>query len=176
MEYNLKVAKHHVPADVEIQDDGNLRVKVDQNLYDVRYSMISDHLIHMAVDIGDKKKLVNAYVSVCPEGKNILIHGRHYLVCDLEQEGKIIKRGMSPDPPDQITPPMPAVVVRISVQVGDIVKKGQGVIVVSAMKMETTLCTPFDGTVIKINCAINDKVSPGQILAEIKNEGVNENE
>jgi biotin carboxyl carrier protein len=176
VEYNQKVARHHVSADVEIQGDGDLRVKVDQNLYDVRYHMVSDHLIHMAVDMGDKEKLVNAYVSVCPEGKNILIHGRHYLVSDLEQEGKKTKSGMSPDLPDQITPPMPAVVVRISVQVGDIVKKGQGVIVVSAMKMETTLCAPFDGTVIKINCAINDKVSPGQILAEIKNEGVNENE
>jgi biotin carboxyl carrier protein len=176
VEYNLKAAKHHVAADVEIQDNGNLKVKVDQNLYDVHYNMISDHLIHMAVRIGDKEKLTNAYVSVCPEGKNILIHGRHYLVCDLEQEGKIIKRGMSPDLPEQITPPMPAVVVRISVQIGEFVKKGQCVIVVSAMKMETTLCAPFDGTVTKINCAINDKVSPGQILAEIKNEGVNENE
>jgi biotin carboxyl carrier protein len=171
VEYNLKVANHHVPADVEIQDDRNLTAKVDQNLYDVNYDIISDHLIHMAVNIGDKEILVNAYVSLCSEGKNILVNGRQYLVCDLELDGKKIKRGISPDLPDQITPPMPAVVVRIPVQVGDVVKKGQGVIVVSAMKMETTLCAPFDGTVVKINCAINDKVSPGQILAEIKKEG-----
>ena len=34
---------------------------------------------------------------------------------------------------------MPAVVIAVSVKEGDIVEKGQGVVVVSAMKMETTL-------------------------------------
>ena len=66
---------------------------------------------------------------------------------------------------------MPSVVVRIPVQIGEHVKKGQSVIVVSAMKMETTLCAPFDGTVVKINVAVNDKVAPGQILVEIEKEG-----
>jgi len=39
------------------------------------------------------------------------------------------------------------------------------------MKMETTLCAPFDGTVVRINAAVNDKVAPGQILVEIDKEG-----
>jgi len=34
--------------------------------------------------------------------------------------------------------------------------------------METTLYAPYDGTVLKINAAIKDKVSPGQILVEIE--------
>ena len=70
--------------------------------------------------------------------------------------------------PDMITPPTPAVVVKIQVQTGEQVEKGQAVIVVSAMKMETTLYAPYDGTVVKINTAINDKVAPGQILVEIE--------
>jgi len=66
---------------------------------------------------------------------------------------------------------MPAVVVRIFVQVGEHVKKGQRIIVVSAMKMETTLSAPYNGKVARINAAINDKVAPGQILVEIEKEG-----
>jgi biotin carboxyl carrier protein len=54
---------------------------------------------------------------------------------------------------------------------GDLVEKGQGVMVVSAMKMETTLQAPYKGKVLKINVAEGDKVMPGQILAVIEREG-----
>jgi biotin carboxyl carrier protein len=171
VEFNLQVAQHHVRIDAEIQEDRNLKVAVDQKLFDVHYNLISDHLIHMEVIQNSHQKQVNAYVSNYPGGKIVCVNGRQYLVCDLERGGNKFKKGTAPDLPDQITPPMPAVVVRILVQVGDNVKKGQSVIVVSAMKMETTLCAPFDGTVVKINCAIHDKVAPGQILAEIKKQG-----
>ena len=65
---------------------------------------------------------------------------------------------------------MPAVVVRILVAEGDMVKKGQGLIVVTAMKMETTLAAPSEGKVIKINTSIDSKVAPGDILVEIEEE------
>ena len=65
---------------------------------------------------------------------------------------------------------MPSVVECIMVAEGDLVEKGQSVIVVSAMKMETTLQAPFKGKVLKINVAQGDKVMPGQILAEIERE------
>lgn len=45
----------------------------------------------------------------------------------------------------EITPPMPSIVVRILVQKGDGVKKGQGPVVLRAMKMETILSAPRDG-------------------------------
>ena len=69
--------------------------------------------------------------------------------------------------PQDVTPPMPAVVVRIPVRVGDSVKQGQGVIVVESMKMETTLSAPFDGRVRTVNVAKGDKVMPGRILVDI---------
>ena len=65
---------------------------------------------------------------------------------------------------------MPSVVVRIMVEEGDLVKKGQGLIVVTAMKMETTLVAPSDGRVIKINTSIDAKVAPGDILVEVEEE------
>jgi len=67
-----------------------------------------------------------------------------------------------------VTPPMPAVVVRILVNEGDWVSKGQGLIVVSAMKMETTLKAPMDGQVLKINTALQAKVMPGDRLVDIQ--------
>ena len=49
-------------------------------------------------------------------------------------------------------------------------KNVKGLIVVTAMKMETTLAAPFDGKVKKINASINQKVAPGDILVEIEEE------
>ena len=65
---------------------------------------------------------------------------------------------------------MPSVVVRILVEEGEQVKRGQGLVVVSAMKMETILRAPSDGIVRKINTVLDQKVSPGDILVEIQEE------
>jgi Pyruvate carboxylase len=40
--------------------------------------------------------------------------------------------------------------------------------VLSAMKMETTLVSPFDGIVKAVNTSSGDKVLPGDILVEIE--------
>jgi biotin carboxyl carrier protein len=63
---------------------------------------------------------------------------------------------------------MPAVVVKIMVAVGQQVKAGEGLVVVSAMKMETTLSAPFDARVVKINVAVDDKVAPGDTLVDLE--------
>lgn len=173
MEYRLKVAQDDVHVEVDIGEDRNLKISVDQKSYAVRYTVVPDHWIHMAVNSNGHIRQVNACVSDGPEGKTVAINGRTYLVCDTEARAKRSKKTTGPALPEQITPPMPAVVVRIPVQPGDRVEKGQGVIVVSAMKMETTLCAPFNGIVVKINVAIHDKVAPGQILVEIEKEGDN---
>jgi biotin carboxyl carrier protein len=63
---------------------------------------------------------------------------------------------------------MPAVVVRILVAEGDLVKAGQGLVVVSAMKMEAVLAAPHGGLVKRINTTLEAKVAPGDILVEIE--------
>ena len=53
---------------------------------------------------------------------------------------------------------------------GDRVRKGQGLVVVSAMKMEMTLSAPYAGTVTLVSTEAGAKVSPGEILVEIEPE------
>lgn len=168
MEYNLNISQNTIHVNVDIREDRSLQAVVNQKIYDVSYNQISENQIHVKLNCNGYKKQVNAYVADMPDGKIIFINGRQYLVRDLEAQGKRVQKTKGLDIPNQITPPMPSVVVKILVQIGDRVEKGQSVIVVSAMKMETTLCAPFNGTVAQINAAINDKVAPGQILVEIE--------
>ena len=63
-----------------------------------------------------------------------------------------------------ITAPMPGMVVRVEVEVGQEVTAGQGVVVVEAMKMENELKAPADGVVEKVEVAAGQAVEKGQTL------------
>ena len=168
MDYRLRIDNTDFPVEVEVNEDLQLNVMIGEKKYIVDYTVISDFCIHMTMDNGIRSGNINAFAADGADGKNIVVNGRSYTVQDLDSLTQIVQKRRWPDLPDKITPPMPAVVVSIPVATGDRVKKGQAVIVVSAMKMETTLCAPFDGTVFRINAGINDKVAPGQILVEIE--------
>jgi biotin carboxyl carrier protein len=173
MNYNLRVAGKNIPVEADLVGEGILNTTIDGRKVPVRYRVISANQIHLDVD----GTSVNAYLTDDHEGKLINVHGVTYLVQDadvLAQAGPR-RRGLK-DLPQEVTPPMPSVVVRIMVAEGDDVEKGQGVVVVTAMKMETTLQAPFKGRVVKINVAEGEKVMPGRILVEIeKEEAIKEN-
>lgn len=73
----------------------------------------------------------------------------------------------APPPPGEVTPPMPATVSRLFVAVGDVVKVGDKLVAVSAMKLETVLRSPKDGVVSAVNVAVGAQVRPGQRLVEV---------
>jgi pyruvate carboxylase subunit B len=57
-----------------------------------------------------------------------------------------------------VVAPMPGLILKVEVEVGQAVKAGQGVVVVEAMKMENELKAPADGVVARI------EVQPGQTV------------
>lgn len=167
MNYTLRIAGQDIPIEADITNDGAIKATINGRDVIGEYRIISANQIHLEVDsIG-----INAYLTDNHAGKLINVHGITYLVQDadaLAQAGP--KRSALKELPQVVTPPMPSVVVRIMIAEGDEVEKGQGVVVVSAMKMETTLQAPFNGKVLKINVAEGEKVMPGQILVDIEKE------
>ena len=63
--------------------------------------------------------------------------------------------------------PMPGLVLRHDVEVGDTVESGQPVVVLEAMKMQNSLPSPVTGTVRALPFDIGAKVSRGDVLAII---------
>ncbi len=169
MEYHLKIDDADIRMEVDAGEKPELTAIIGEKKYQVGYEAVSENSLFLTVDNGDKKSPIHAYVAETPEGRLIHIHGGTYSVLNenLLSRQQTRKRGGA-GLPDQVTPATPAVVTSILVQAGDAVKKGQGVMVVSAMKMETTLVAPYDGKVVKINAAEGDKVAPGDILMEIE--------
>jgi biotin carboxyl carrier protein len=63
--------------------------------------------------------------------------------------------------------PMPGVVLKILVSVGDAVTKGAPLIILEAMKMEHQITASRDGTVASINCKEGEMVQPGLDLVAL---------
>lgn len=167
MEYRLNVNEEIFSVEVENSGKHGFRARIRDQEYDAEYVHVDDHQIHLKVD----GRRVNAYVCGQDDGKIISIRGRCWFVSDADLAGQkgTRKKGLGPGL-QEVTPPMPAVVIAVAVREGDVVEKGQGVVVVSAMKMETTLFAPYDGLVKKVNVCEGDKVMPGDILVDIEKE------
>lgn len=69
---------------------------------------------------------------------------------------------------NEIKSPMPGLVLEIKVEVGTEVKKGDGVIVLEAMKMENILKSPADGKVKKILVSKGNAVEKNEILIQFE--------
>jgi len=68
----------------------------------------------------------------------------------------------------RLTAPMPGKVVSFSVKAGDVVKKGQPLAVMEAMKMEHTIAAPADGTVAELLYSPGDQVAEGSELLKLQ--------
>lgn len=68
---------------------------------------------------------------------------------------------------ESITSPMPGNILAVNVAAGDMVKKGQVLMVLEAMKMENEIVAPQDGTVASVNCRKGDVVNVGDLLVSL---------
>jgi 3-methylcrotonyl-CoA carboxylase alpha subunit len=67
----------------------------------------------------------------------------------------------------EITAPMPGKVLKLMVEEGDIVEAGQPVVVIEAMKMETTLSAESAAIVKRVRVAVGDMVDHGAVLIDL---------
>lgn len=95
-------------------------------------------------------------------GENVLVrrHVVHVEVVDLRtlRMRKAQEEVGAPEGPAGIVAPMPGKVIAVLVEEGQTVKKGQGLVVVEAMKMENELRAPKAGIVKNVT------VSEGQVV------------
>ena len=71
--------------------------------------------------------------------------------------------GLSP-----LTAPMPGLVLRIEVEVGDRVAEGDGLVIVEAMKMENELTAAAPARVSAVHVSEGTAVEKGQLLIEFE--------
>jgi biotin carboxyl carrier protein len=173
MHYDLTICDETSRVESEPPGEGKeIEFNVGGRMYRVLYRNLSENHFHLSVEGRGKE----VFVVRGREGKHVFFNGNSFLVKDRDRTpGSSRNRRPLEESPGEITPPMPSVVVRILVREGQKIEKGEGAVVLSAMKMETTLVAPRSGRVEKINTSLGAKVAPGEILVEIREEEAAEN-
>ena len=67
----------------------------------------------------------------------------------------------------KVNAPMPGKILKVNVNAGTAVKKGDVLLVLEAMKMENEICASQDGTVATVECAAGDSVESGKVLVSM---------
>lgn len=100
------------------------------------------------------------------------IDGHRYRVEALGERARAIQelaaRSAPPAGPAPVIAPMPGLVVRVNVAVGDTVTAGQGVLVMEAMKMENELRASAAATVKAVRVVQGTAVEKGTVLIELE--------
>jgi pyruvate carboxylase len=81
-----------------------------------------------------------------------------------------VKKRVKADPADllQVGAPIPGLITTLAVTVGARVAKGDKLLTMEAMKMQTTLYAPCDGTVAELAAGVGDNVDAKDLLLKLK--------
>ena len=169
MSVDIKLDKRIASVEILKQYENLLEIKVDDKVYQVDL-MHNDEGIFSILANGrsynielvpqPKAKLFTAYT---------LYHSYDVEVIDAESRYLRNRTGaIQLASENTISSPMPGKVIKIPVKVGDEVKKGDTVITISAMKMESEYKSPIDGKVLKIFVIEGSTIDAHQKLVEIE--------
>jgi len=100
-------------------------------------------------------------------------HSRRYEVKIAETRkedlaASVMATPANPADPSQIPSPIPGVIDKTYISVGQLVKKGDVLMSVAAMKMEVEVVAPFNGIVERMCVQVGSKVDNKTLLAQIK--------
>ncbi|PGL69763.1 pyruvate carboxylase [Bacillus sp. AFS055030] len=129
------------------------------------------------VDIERGKTLIVKLVSIGqaqPDGTRVIyfeLNGqpREIVVKDYSVKSTVVqKRKGDTSNPNHINATMPGTVLNVLVKKGEVVEKGQTLAITEAMKMETTVQSPFTGVIRDILITSGESISTGDLLIELE--------
>ena len=130
---------------------------------------ISDGYFHIIVDKKSYKAEVVKY-DHATKIFHIKVNGKVYPVIVKDKFDLLLeKMGMNSNATgkvNHIKAPMPGLIVEVKVQQGDVVKTGDTLLILEAMKMENIIKCPGEGTVKTIKVKKGDSVEKNQVLIE----------
>jgi biotin carboxyl carrier protein len=161
---DVNSARHAVITDKDaatLEGAGEAATLDAANATPVRTLRIGDRVVRVVVHAREGK------------GRYVLdIDGHRYHVEALGERARAIQelaaRSAPPAGPAPVTAPMPGLVVRVNVAVGDAVTAGQGVLVMEAMKMENELRASSAATVKSVRVAQGTAVEKGTVLIALE--------
>lgn len=158
--FDLDVAEARHVATLEHLHDGALRLGLGGQHWRFAARPLGDG--RHEVQLGDERQVL----SVHAVGEKVAVFAAAGAV-ELLEIDPLAHAGEGAADAGRLTAPMPGKVVAFLAQAGEVVKKGQPLAVMEAMKMEHTISAPRDGTVAELLYAVGDQVGEGGELLRL---------
>jgi len=162
--------------------------KLVEQSYSVEIEEIGKSLYRVAIDgndfLVDGKKTGRTNYSLIVDNRSfeievdnsedeyrVLVDGRNYHVHLVDERRVRVGGGQSDSDlqgRQKVSVPMPGKVIAVLVSEGDSVERGQGLVIVEAMKMENEVRSPIAGEVKEIKVKPGDAVEGGAVLVIVE--------
>ncbi len=162
--------------------------KLGEQSYSVEIEEIGKSLYRVAIDgndfLVDGKKTGRTNYSLIVDNRSfeievdnsedeyrVLVDGRNYHVHLIDERRVRVGGGQSDidlQGRQKVSVPMPGKVIAVLVSEGDNVERGQGLVIVEAMKMENEVRSPIAGEVKEIKVKPGDAVEGGAVLLVVE--------
>ena len=158
--FEVKIAADHDGSTVTFDDGSTLRVTSDwtpgQTLATLK---VDGHTLVLKVG------KVSGGFQIRTRGADLKVHVRTPRQADLAAK---MPEKLPPDTSKMLLCPMPGLVVKVDVEVGQEVQDGQALCTIEAMKMENILRAERKGVVSKINAGAGDSLQVDDVIMEFE--------
>lgn len=163
MKYRLERANQVVDIDVELTDAGYVLRGPDGKPQLVQLSVRADGGQHAITPWGEIE------LTSARRGAEVWadLPGRR-LTARVERVRPFSGAASNGGAAGAVRAPMAGKLLRVDARLGDVVKEGQTLAVIEAMKMENELVAPLDGVVVELGQAAPSAVDKGTLIARIE--------
>ena len=167
MAFIAKLGGESCRVEIEEVDKSLYRVSVDGNdlVVDAKKTGLSSYSL-----IIDNRSF-EVDVDVSEDEYRVLVDGRSYHI-HLIDERRIrlggLQTGIQLQGRQNVAVPMPGKVIAVLVSEGDRVEKGQGLVIVEAMKMENEVRSPISGEVKEVRAKAGETLEAGAVLVVVE--------
>jgi glutaconyl-CoA decarboxylase len=184
--YELTLNETKTPLTIERSSQGILQITIGETTYPVQIIQSNQETGKYQVKVGEEKYLLTAIQKKDMEEFIITLNKQEYRAAlkQLITRPSVTRRAPPPSTqpvaireptpapspstePGTVTAPLPGRVLDVPVKEGDLVKQGEVIIVLEAMKMANKIRAPKAGNISKIHVEFGDAVEKGQALVTV---------
>jgi len=153
---------------VEIDNKENqISATINKEKLQFNYKKIANNMFNFFID----DKFMTVHTAEDEEHLYVNLDGNNFVFDKvIEEEKSFDGLPEAQSDKDVITPPMPGSVVKLLVDKNQKVSEGDALIIVEAMKMETTLYSSIDGIVTEVNVEEGEQVDSNKVLIVVEKE------
>lgn len=154
---------------IEINDERH--ITVDGTVYEVDLVRIGDQPVYTLLINGQSHEGF-VYEGEAADAWQVLLRGALYTVIVEDEREKRLRAagGVTASAGSgefNLKAPMPGLVVAVPVAEGQVVEKGENLIILESMKMQNELKSPRAGTVTRVKVKAGDSVEHHQVLVTV---------